>query len=131
MVTIVALFCVLSTNILVNAQVDTLKCEETFTHYDTLLGENLIVIWETPPSLKECSQKDVDTLEEFVRKHTNYEYILIDIIIDSEGVPICFRFKQEIEPVIKDKLTDKLKLLRFKPALIQDKRVMSIYTIKI
>lgn len=131
MVRIVALFCVLSTNILVNAQVDTLKCEESFTHYDTLLGENLIVIWETPPSLKECSQKDVDTLEEFVRKQTNYDYILIDMIIDSEGIPICFRFKQEIEPVIKVKLTDKLKLLRFKPALIQDKRVESIYTIKI
>ena len=41
-----------------------------------------------------------------------------------------FRFKQEIEQVIRVKLTDKLKLLRFKPALIHDKRVESIYTIK-
>lgn len=127
----IALFCVLSTSILANAQIDTLKCEEFFTHYDTLLGENLIVLWETPSSLKGCSQKVVDTLEDFARKQTNYKYILIDIIIDSEGVPICFRFRQEIEPVIKVKLTDKLRLLRFKPALIKDKRVESIYTLKI
>ena len=31
MVKIVALFCVLSTNFLANAQVDTIKCEESFT----------------------------------------------------------------------------------------------------
>ena len=116
MVKIIALFCVLSINLLVNAQVDTLKCEESFTHYDTLLGENLIAIWETPPSL---------------RKQTSYECILVDMIIDSDGIPICFRFKQQIEPVIKAKLTDKLKLLRFKPAIIRNKRVESIYTIKI
>ncbi len=131
MVKIVALFCVLSTNFLANTQVDTIKCEESFTHLDTLLGENLIVIWETPPSLKECSQKDLVMLEEFARNQINYEYIFIDMIIDSEGVPICFRFKQEIEQINRVKITDKLKLLRFNPALIQDKRLESIYTIKI
>ena len=131
MVKIIALICVLSINLLVNAQVDTLKCEESFTHYDTLLGENLIVIWETPPSLKECSGQDVDRLKEFARKQTSNECILVDMIIDSDGIPICFRFKQQIEPVIKAKLTDKLKLLRFKPAIIRNKRVESIYTIKI
>lgn len=131
MVKTIALFCALSTSILVNAQVDTLKCEEAFSHYDTLLGENLIVIWETPPSLKECFQKDVDKLEEFARKQTDYESILVDMIINTDGIPICFRFKQQIEPMIKNKLTNELKLLRFKPALLQNKRVESIYTIKI
>lgn len=48
MVKIIALFCVLSINLPVNAQVDTLKCEESFTHYDTLLGENLIAICNLP-----------------------------------------------------------------------------------
>ena len=71
------------------------------------------------------------TLKEFARKQTSYECILVDMIIDSDGIPICFRFKQQIEPVIKAKLTDKLKLLRFKPAIIRNKRVESIYTIKI
>jgi hypothetical protein len=131
MVKTVALLCILSTHILVNAQVDTLKCKEYFTYYDTLLGENLIVIWETPPVLKKCFQKDVDMLKEIVRKQTNCKYILIDMIIDSEGLPICFRFMQEIEPAIKTKLTDKLKSVRFKPALIRDKGVMSIYVLKI
>lgn len=130
MVKIVILFCILST-ILANAQVDTLKCEESFAYYDTLLGDTPIVIWESPPSLKECSQKEIDTLKEFARKHANYEYILIDMIIDSEGVPICFRFKQGIGPMIRAKFTDKLKLLRFNPALIRDKRVESIYTLRI
>ena len=131
MVKIIALFCVLSINLLVNAQVDTLKCEESCTHYDTLLAENLIAIWVTPPSLKECCGQDVDRLKEFARKQTSYECILVDMIIDSDGIPIWFRFKQQIEPVIKAKLTDKLKLLRFKPAIIRNKRVESIYTIKI
>ena len=129
---IVALFCALSANILVNAQVDTLRCKEYFTHYETLFGENLIVIWETPPLLKECSQKNIDELEKFVREQTSYEYILVNMIIDSEGVPVCFRFGQEIESEIKTKLTDKLKLVRFKPALIRgDEKVESIYTLKI
>lgn len=130
MVKFIALFCTLST-LLANAQVDTLKCEESFAYYDTLLGDTPIVMWESPPSLKKCSQKEINTLKEFARKHTNYEELLIDMIIDSEGVPICFRFKQGIEPVIKDKFTDKLKLLRFNPALIRNKRVESIYTLRI
>lgn len=131
MVKDIVLFFALSTSIFVNAQTDSLKCEESFTHYDTLLGENLIVIWETPPILKKCSQKDVSKLKEFVKEQINYEHILVDMIIDSEGVPICFRFKQEIDSGIMAKLIDKLKLLRFKPALKRDKGVESIYTLKI
>jgi hypothetical protein len=85
----------------------------------------------SPPALKKCSQKDINKLKEFVREQINYEYILVGLIIDSEGIPICFRFKQEIESEMKAKLTDKLKLLRFKPALQRGKGVESIFTIKI
>lgn len=131
MVKIVMLFLALSTSIFVNAQTDTLICEGYFTHYDALFGENLIVIWETPPTLKRCFQKNVDKLKEYAREHINYEYILVDIIIDSEGIPICFRFKQEIELEIKAMFIDELKLLRFKPALQKKKGVESVYTLKI
>ena len=128
---IVLLFALLSMSIFVNAQTDTLECKEYFTHYDTLLGESLIVIWETPPVLKKCSQKDINNLKEFAREQINYEYILVDMIIDTGGVPVCFRFKQEVKKEIKKTLIDKLKLLRFTPALNKDKKVESIYTLKL
>jgi hypothetical protein len=131
MVKVILLLIALSTSIFVNAQTDSLKCGEFFTHYDTLMGENLIVIWETPPTLKKCSQIDLSILKEFVKEKTNYEHLFVDMIIDSEGVPICFRFKQEIDSRVMAKLIDKLKLLRFKPALKRDKGVGSIYTLKI
>ena len=67
------MFCVLSTNFLTNAKLDTIICDEYFNNIDTLLGKNLIVIWDTPPSLKECSQKNVDKLEKIARKQINYE----------------------------------------------------------
>lgn len=131
MVKFIVLFFTLSTCITANAQVDTLKCKCRFTRYDKLLGENLIVLWETPPALKECSQKDVNSLKESVRDKLNYDYILVDIIVDSEGIPICFRFKQDIKSEFRAKLIEKLKLLRFKPALVKGNAVESIYTIKI
>ncbi len=131
MVKVITLFFVLSASICANAQVDTVNCEDSFAHYDSLLGENLIVVWETPPSIKKCFQKDVSTLKDLVKKQTNYEYVLVDIIIDSKGKPICFRFKQEIKSEIKTMLIDKLKLLRFNPALQKGKGIESIYTLKI
>ena len=131
MVKNIVLILTLFASTLANAQTDAYKCEEYFAHYDTLLGENLIVIWETPPILKKCSHKEIGKLEKLVSKQESYEYILADMIIDSEGVPICFRFKQEVETKIKSELIEKLKLLRFKPAMRDGKRVESIYTIKI
>ncbi len=131
MAKIVVLFFTLSAGIFVNAQTDTLNCKESFAHFDALLGENLIVIWEAPSSLKKCSQKDMSKLKEFAKEQTKYEYILVDMIIDSEGIPICFRFNREIESEIKAKFIDKLKLFRFNPALQKGKGVESIYTLKI
>ena len=128
---IILLFTLLSASIFVNAQTDTLKCKEYFEHYDTLLGENLIVIWETPPILKKYSQKDISNIKEFAREQINFDYTLLDMIIDTRGVPVCFRFKQEIKLETKEKLIDKLKMLRFSPALNKDKEVESIYTLKL
>lgn len=125
------LFLTLLTSILANAQTDTLKCEEHFAYYDTLLGEYLIILWETPPILQKYSQKEISNLKKFVEKLGRYEYILVDMLIDSKGVPICFRFKQEIETKIKSKFIAKLKLLRFKPAMRKNKGIESIYTLKI
>ena len=53
------------------------------------------------------------------------------MIIDSKGVPICFRFRQKIKTEIKTKLINNLKSLRFTPALNDRKVVKSIYTLKI
>lgn len=131
MVKIIVLILTLFASTFVIAQTDANKCEENFAHYDTLLGENLIVIWETPPILKECSGKELGKLEKLVSKLERYEYILADLIIDSEGVPICFRFKPEVEKKTKSELIEKLKLLRFEPAMREGKGVESIYTIKI
>ena len=59
------------------------------------------------------------------------QYILVTMIIDSDGIPNCLKFRPELESVIKKKFSDQLKLLRFKPALQKGKKVESIYTLKI
>lgn len=131
MVKIFALFCVLSTNFQAEAQVDTINCEKYFTYFDTLFRQYIFTLWQIPPSLKESSKKDLDMIKVWVREQTNYDYIIVNMIIGPEGIPICFRFRQEIEQVIRVKLTDQLKLLRFNPASNFGRRVVSIYLIKL
>ncbi len=121
----------LSMSLFANGQTDTLKCKEYFAYYEALLGEGVISIWERTPILKESSQKHIYNLKKITKKQTNYEYIFISMIIDIEGIPVCFRFEQEVEMEIKDVIIAELKLLRFIPALSGNKEVESIYTLKI
>ncbi len=131
MVKVILLFFILSTSIFVNAQTDSFKCGEFFTHYDTLMGENLIVIWETPPTLKKCSQKNVRALKELVKKHTHYSCVIVEMIINHRGKPICFRFKPKLREKIKEIFVEELKKLDFKPAKQGEKEIESIYMFRI
>lgn len=131
MVRIVTLLLVLFVNGQMSAQTDALNCEDSFEYYDRLLGENLIVVWDTPPSIKKCSQKNINTLRELMEKHINKEYALVDIIIDSKGRPKCYRFHQKLKPENRAILIDELQKLGFKPAQQKGEGVESIYTLKI
>jgi len=131
MVRIIILFFALFANLQATAQTETSNCKQAFEHYDKLLGENLIFVWETPPSIKKCSHKSINVLSDLVTKHTNYEYIIVSIIIDSTGTPICFKFEPKVDSEIKIMFEEKLKQLNFNPALQREKGVESIYTIKI
>lgn len=131
MVKIIISLLILFVSIQVSGQTDTLSCEDSFEYYDTTLGEKLIVIWDTPPSIKKCSLKNVETLRRITKDFTNKEYILVDMIIDSIGKPKCYRFHQKLKPANKAIFVDELKKLRFKPAQQKGKGIESIYTLKI
>lgn len=109
---------------------DTLNCEKTFKFYDELLGEELIVIWETPPSIKECSNETVSCLRNKT-KQIGLQSIVVNMIIDTTGVPVCFKFNQELEPETEKLIIRKLKQVRFNPALQKGRGTESIYTLRI
>lgn len=114
----------------VNAQKDTLNCKRSFAYYDSLFGKNPIVIWDVPPSIKEKSKRQIETIKDLV-KDINKKYLTVDIIIDATGQPICFRFSQKLCTHTKEVLKDKLNQLQFNPAIQRKKRVRSIYTLKL
>lgn len=131
MVRVFILTLMLFVNPFVNAQTDTLDCDKSFKYYDNLLGENLIVVWDTPPSIKKCSQKNVRALKELVKKHTHYSCVIVEMIINHRGKPICFRFKPKLREKIKEIFIEELKKLDFKPAKQGEKEIESIYMFRI
>lgn len=122
------LMAILCTHVI--AQSDTLYCKESFEYYDSIQSNKLIVIWDIPPSVEECSQKDIVLLNDLV-KEAGIEYIIVDMIIDSLGRPVCFRIAPKLEPDLRNILIEKLRLLRFTPALQKGKEVESTYTLKL
>lgn len=109
---------------------DTLNCVETFKYYEDLLSDKVIFIWDTAPALKECTNKYLELVKNDV-KQLNMESIAISVIIDSIGIPRCFKFYHEIDNDIKQTLLDNLKKIRFTSARQKGKAVESIYTFKI
>jgi len=130
MVRIIVLFFVLFTCVQINIQSqDTLNCEKVFRYYDDLLSDKLIFIWETPPSLKKCSNKIIEYLNKEISQ-LGLETIMVNMIIDTAGTPRCFRINQQLKLETKRVIIDKLKQLKFNPALQREKPVESIYTLK-
>jgi len=125
------LFCALFTFSLSNAQVqDTLNCEKIFRYYENLLSDKVIFIWETAPCLKKCSYEQLELLKRDM-KNLELKPIFIAVIIDSDGIPICFKFYQKIASDKKQILIDRLEKFRFTPAFQKGKAVESMYTFKI
>ena len=109
---------------------DTINCDKTFKYYEDLLSDKLITIWETAPSLKECSNKHIELLKSEI-KRIEPKSIFVSIIIDTIGIPRCFKFYQELNADMKQKFIDGLKQIRFNPAIQKGNTVESIYTLKI
>jgi hypothetical protein len=114
-----------------NAQVqDTLNCEKIFRYYENLLSDKVIFIWDTAPSLKKCSYEQLELLKKEA-KNLKLEPVFIAVIIDSDGIPVCFKFYQRIASDKKQFLIDRLEKFRFNPAFQEGKAVESFYTFKI
>ncbi len=115
--------------LLMSKQVDTLECEKYFEYYESLLEDRVIIIWETPPSINIYSQEKINVIQSIIKTYTCYEYLVVRLIIDPEGVPICYRFNEKLRPDIKKRLIDKLRELRFNPAQQRGRGVISIYSL--
>ncbi len=96
---------------------DSLDCDQIRAYFNRLY-ENVqsIILWDSAPVLKEDSKKYIKAINKFVREETKYAHIYVFFIINSKGIPTCFEFGESIEEEIKNKLLNKVKLLRFYPA---------------
>ena len=125
------LFIVLFAGVKVIAQTDTLECEKYFNHFDNVQQDQLIFLWEEAPTLKEFSYQNIDNTKKIVAENTSLENVFASIIIDSNGIPICFRFYPQLTLDIEGLIKEELMSIRFNPALQRGKGVKSIYTLKI
>jgi hypothetical protein len=131
MVRAIVLFFILFTCIQINVQSqDTLNCEKAFKYYEDLFSDKVIFIWDTAPSIKKCSNKNIESLHKEISQ-LGLETVIVSMIIDTTGTPKCFRINQSIKTETKRVIIDKLKQLKFNPALQKKKPVESIYTLKL
>ncbi|MEN8251421.1 MAG: hypothetical protein ABFS32_21015, partial [Bacteroidota bacterium] len=64
-------------------------------------------------------------------KQIGLQSIVVNMIIDTMGVPVCFRFIQELEPETEKLIIKDLKQVQFNPALQAGEGTESIYTLRI
>ena len=107
---------------------DSLNCIQKFNYYEQLQSEKLIILWQKAPTLIKTSKIIITQLNNKFSNEIN-DFIVISIIIDKEGIPICFKFIQNTNSKLKRLITQELLKIRFIPAIVNDQTVESTYSI--
>lgn len=104
---------------------DTLSCEKKIDRYEKLSSEYLIMMWEKYPVITKCSWHYKFIIEEQLKKLGYKEFIILSMIIDKTGVPICVKVDTKMKLVDKQYLIMEVKKLKFEPAEQNGKPVES------
>lgn len=109
---------------------DSISCDTQFRHFNSVMNEKLIIMWDEAPSIQQSSKELIVSIRDSINK-LGIQPFIVEIIVDSIGSPLCVRFLGGgLKADDKSALKQKLKKIRFNPAIQNNHKVKSIYILK-
>ena len=94
-------------------------CDSVYAHFEELMSNQLIMLWETPPDFKEHT--DVYKIRMLLTRYN----CAVKLVVDTLDTPKCIKFLPEIDPFVAESIINEIKECNFSAASVRNKIVVA------
>ncbi len=101
-------------------------CDSVYAHFEELMSNQLIMLWETPPDFKEHT--DVYKIRMLLTRYN----CAVKLVVDTLDTPKCIKFLPEIDPFVAESIINEIKECNFSAASVRNKKVVApLYVVRL